>query len=71
MGYPIPQPTIYYNKISNVHDIDSYIYFMQCAWAQYAEIISIALFIGFVIGFTIMMYYINHKYINSEVIDNG
>jgi uncharacterized protein YneF (UPF0154 family) len=44
---------------------------MQCAWVQYAEVISIALFIGFVIGFTIMMYYIKYKYINSEVIDNG
>ena len=73
MGYPIPQPTIYYNKISNVHDLDSYIYFLQCAWVQYAEVISIVLLFGFVIGCIIFKYYIYQKIhiSNSEVIDNG
>jgi uncharacterized membrane protein YciS (DUF1049 family) len=70
MDCPITQPTIYYNKISNVHDLDSYIYFMQCAWVQYAELISIALFVGFIIGYIIFKYYIYQKIhiSNSEVI---
>ena len=70
MGYPVTQPTIYYNKISNVYDLDSYIFFLKCAWVQYAEIISIVLLLGFIIGCIIFKYYIYQKiYIsNSEVI---
>ena len=58
MNNPIPQPTIYYNKISNVHNLDSYIYFLQCAWVQYAEIIVLALIVSFITGIIILKYYI-------------
>lgn len=68
MSNPVTQPTIYYNKISNVQDLDSYIYFMQCAWVQYADIIIIGLLFGFVCGLILTKFYINRKHSNSEVI---
>lgn len=54
---------IYHNKLSNIHDLDSYILFMRYAWIDYPTEIVMALVAGFIIG----LFFAKHLY-NSEVL---
>lgn len=54
---------IYHNKLSNIHDLDSYILFMRYAWIDYSTEIVMALLASFIIGVILT----KHLY-NSEVL---
>ncbi len=66
------QTILYHNKLSNIHDIDSYITFMRYAWVDYADVIIMFVLIGLIMGVLIARYYIDyHLNSNSEVSHNG